>query len=142
VAPHFGGVEAVDIFDGFIWRIGAHVHQAARAHRAADPDEFAPVKLRLWPLHQLLKIKRRISRPQRQPVGLRGIVELVGANQSGGAGNVLNDDVRVARNIFRHKFREQPRVEVVNITGFCGNDDCDRFALIERSLGVEESTGK
>jgi hypothetical protein len=48
----------------------------------------------LGSLGELLEIERRVNRPQGQPIGFGGVVELIGRDQTGGAGNVLNNDIR------------------------------------------------
>jgi hypothetical protein len=60
------------------------------------------------------------------------------ADHRRGARHVLDNDIRIAGNEFRHELSEHARVQVVGVTGFGADDNCNRFSLIKwgLSLGV------
>jgi hypothetical protein len=45
--------------------------------------------------------------------------------------HVLDDDARLARNIFRQVFREQPGAEIVIVAGGEAGDEADFLTLVE-----------
>src|SRR5919108_5907293 len=99
--------------------------------------ELRPVKFYFRPLGELFEIKRGINRAESKAVRFGDIVNLIGADQPGRAGDVLNDDVRVPWNVFRHEFRDETWIKVINVARFGSCNDRNRFPLIERSLSLD-----
>ena len=123
-----------NIFDGFVGRIGAHVHETVRAYRTADPIEFRPVELNLGSFGKLFEVKRGINRPQGQAVRFGEIVNLICADQPGRSRNVLNDDVGTSRNVLRHEFRDEAWIKIINVARLGSRNYRNCLALIKRRL--------
>ena len=107
-----------------------------RGDRIADPAKLGPVEFDLGFFSELLEIKRRIDGADRQAVGLCDVINLIGSNHRGGAWDVLNNDIRIPRNILGHEFSEHARIKIVGIAGFCADNDGDGFTLVKGRLRV------
>ena len=101
VAPHFGAVDGLaHVIDGLIRRIGAHIEKVIGLYRTAEPIPFRPVVLHFRFLDELIEIKRRIDRRQRQPVRFGYVIYLIGGNERGRSRHVLDDDVGISGDVF------------------------------------------
>ncbi|MPZ78273.1 MAG: hypothetical protein GEU77_17320 [Deltaproteobacteria bacterium] len=63
------------------------------------------------------------------PLSIHVIDEVSGDHRTG-ARHILDDDVRLARNVLRQVFSEQPRIQIVDVPGFGAGDDGNGFAGI------------
>ena len=77
-----------------------------------------------------------VEKGDRRAVGGRLCIEIFDGLERRGAGQVVDDDVRLAGNVFRHVAGEQPGVDVVTAPGRIADDKIDRFALVEISRGL------
>src|SRR5262249_44814699 len=93
-----------------------------------------PVEFNFGAFCKLFEIKRGINRTKREAVWFGEIVKLVRGDESGRSRDVLNNDVRISRNVFGQKVREQTRIQIVNIAGFSADNNGNGFTLIERGL--------
>ena len=64
-----------------------------------------------------------------QAVGFGSFVNMIGGDQAAGAGHVLDDDARVAGNVFTHMTRDRARVGVETPARGKADDDFDRLAF-------------
>ena len=100
------------ILDGFVRRVGAHVHLAVAARRRADPRKLRPIELNLRSADQLIQIERWDHRADdRQTVGLDTGVEMIHRDHMARAGHILHDETGIARNMPAHVIDDQPRPE-------------------------------
>src|SRR6185436_1065315 len=113
-----------------------------RSDRVANPAEFRPVESHFRLFGELLKVERRIDGADRQSIRFVHTVNLIGCDHRRGAGYVLDDDVRISRNVFRHELGEHARIKIVSVARFGADDDRDGLALVERRLRLRRSSGQ
>lgn len=86
--------------------------------------------------HELIQIHSVRQHAEGETVGFCDAIDVIGGNQSAGAGHVLNDHFRIAGDIFRDITSEQTRPTIVKAARGESDDDLDGFALIKwRCLG-------
>lgn len=107
---------------------------ASPIYRAADPTEFCPVEFNLWLLQELIKKDRRLHRPNRQSIGFRNIIKMIGADDRSRPGHVLHNESWLSWNMFAHMRRQQARVQIVDAPGANTGHNRNRFSLIEPAL--------
>ena len=88
----------------------------------------------------MLEVKRRVDRTQGQPVRLGKVVNLIGADQPGRPGNVLNDDVGVSRNMLRHEFRDEAWIKIINVARLGSRNYRNCFTLVKIGLSRQVIT--
>ena len=71
-----------------------------------------------------------VERGDGEPVGTGDPVRVVGGDQARGAGHVLHDDGRLARNVLREMAGEQPRVGIEAAARRVADDDPHRLACV------------
>ena len=91
---------------------------------------------------QLLEVERRIDGADGQTIGFGNIVNLIGGDHRRGAGHVLDNDVRISGNVFRHELGKHARIKIVSVARFGADDDRDGFALVEGRLRLRRSCGQ
>src|SRR5688572_27893648 len=62
---------------------------------------------------------------------------MIGGDHRAGAGHVLNDEFRIARDVLSEQTGVGARPLIVIIAGLITDDDADRLSLIKRSLRAE-----
>jgi hypothetical protein len=101
---------------------------------------FSPVVFRFRFLDQLIEIERWIDRGDGQTVRFSDVVSVIGGDQRRRTGHVLHDDVGITRDMLGPIFRQQARIEIVDIAGFGADEDADRLPLVERCLRGDDRT--
>ena len=62
---------------------------------------------------------------------------MIGGDQAGGSGDILNNNIWISRNILWHELSDESWIKIVDVPGLGADDDLDCLALIERRLGME-----
>src|SRR5215471_15767064 len=73
------------------------------------------------------------------PIGADRSVEMVGSFAPAAARDVLGNNHRIARNILAQNRREDLHPHIHRSAGIATDNDSNRFALIERGLGIERN---
>ena len=107
--------------------------------RRTDPVELRPIKLYLGAPDQLIEVKRRIDRAEGQTVGLGNAINIIGADDVTGAGHILDNDRRIARDMLAEVTRREAPPKIIAAAGGRRDHQRDRFALIEGRLGRQRS---
>jgi len=102
-----------NIVERFIGRVGTDIKHDLGFFHGADPVEFAQIEFDLFDTGKLLHVAVRLKHPQRKSVCLGHSVEIIRRREAARAGHILNDHIRIARNVLRHVLREQPGPEVI-----------------------------
>ena len=61
---------------------------------------------------------------------------MIGGEQAGGAGHVLDDDGRIARNMAAQMTRDQARIGIKTAAGGKADDNSNRLAFVKRRGGA------
>jgi hypothetical protein len=102
----------------------------------AQPGDVAEVDLDGFRLHQRLRHQAGIEGHDRAAVARQRGVEIAHRGKRSGAGRILDDDGRVARNMFSEVAGDRTRVDVVPAARGKSDHDGDGLALVEISLGM------
>ena len=78
-----------------------------------------------------MKYERADEIADGQAVRSAGLVEIVGGEPAAGAGHIIDNHSRIARDVLRHVARKDPRVGIESSAGGKANDHADGFALVE-----------
>jgi alkylated DNA nucleotide flippase Atl1 len=66
-----------------------------------------------------------------QAVRFGDFENMVGGKQTAGTGHILDQNRRLAGNVFRHMPRQHPRQRIITAAGGIPDNDTNRFALKE-----------
>ncbi len=99
--------------------------------RDADVLELARVELDTRLADHLVDYLVAVEIQNRQAVGLGDLIYMIGREQAGGAGHVLDDDGRVPRNLVAQVARDQARVGIEATAGGEADDQFDSLAFVE-----------
>src|SRR3990172_998452 len=98
--------------------------------RNADVFETTGVELDTRFAEDLVYDLVAVKVEDRQAIGLSDVVDMVGGDQTGGAGHIFHDDRRTAWNMFGQMARDQARVGIKATAGGETDDDSDRLAFV------------
>ena len=117
------------VLDG---RIAAHDAHDAVLIGIANEAELGRVELvEALASHQRVEERAGQDNANRCPVFGGDRVEIARSAQAAGAGHVLNDDVRIAWNMFLQMARDEPRIDIDAAAGRRARDHRDILALVE-----------
>src|SRR5262245_6046625 len=102
--------------------------------RRPDPGEFAPVKLNFFATQKLGEIDWRSNRPESQPVGFSHTIDIVGGSYGSATGHILDNDIRLARNLFGQVMSDHAGVEIAGCAGGSADDNLHLFTSVEIAL--------
>ena len=91
-----------NIVERFIRRVGTDKKHHLGFFHGADPVEFAQIEFDFFETGELLHVAVRLKHPQRKPVRFGHAVEVIRRREPARAGHILNDHIRIARNVLRH----------------------------------------
>ena len=109
--------------------------------RDAEVFELAPVELNAGFAQDMLEDQSADEMADGEAVRLGDFVDVIGGDQTAGAGHVFDDEGRIAGNMLAQVARDGARVGVVAAAGGAADDDADRFAFVEWFLREGASRG-
>jgi hypothetical protein len=121
----------------FIRRVGADVDELLDLGGRAEPGKFPPIELNFLSPHQLIEIESGANAAEGETVGLGDFINVVGRDHRACAGHILDNEVRVSRNIFAEIAGDQTRPIVIDAAGAVSGDDSNGLVLIEGRLAPE-----
>src|SRR6185503_8959374 len=102
--------------------------------RDAEVLELAPVELNTGFAQNMLEDQTADEMANDEAIRFGDFVDVVGGDQTAGAGHVFDDEGRIAGNMLAQVARDGARVGVVTAPGGAADDDADRFTFVERFL--------
>ncbi len=108
----------------------------------SDVLKFAGVKFNARLAQKLLEEKSADEMADRQSIGSRGFVDIVGRDHASGAGHIFNQNRRVAGNVFAHMAADCSRVSVVTAAGGETDDHTNGLAFVKVRLGNGVRSGE
>ena len=102
--------------------------------RRADPGEFGPVEFGFCAPGKLSVVERAADSAERQTIGLGQVIDVIGRNHRARARHILDDEVRISRNVLSHVARVGASPEVMHVARKITHYKSDRLSLIKRSL--------
>ena len=109
---------------------------------AAEPGELGRIELHPGGADQRLDREAAAEGAEHRAVFRGHVVDVVGGVQAAGAGEVLDDEVRVAGKVPAHVAAERARIEVIAAAGGVADDDGDVLALVELGHGLRLGAGR
>src|SRR4030095_10224721 len=80
---------------------------------------------------ELLHVPVRLKHPQRQSVCFSQSVKVIRRRETTGARHVLNNHVRIARDVLRHMLGEEPSPEVIEAATVAPDNDANGLSLVK-----------
>lgn len=99
----------------------------------ADPAEFHPVELDFRFAEKLRLIESPSDQTNGEPIGLGHAVYIICRNRSGGAGHILNDDLRISGNLFWQVTSHQPGQQIAAAPGRSIINDANGLVFVKRT---------
>ena len=106
-----------NVFNSFVRAVCAHIEVMFALRWRTDVTVFAPIVLHFFAANELIEVKRRGDPAEGQSIRFGDAVNVVGRDHRTRPGHVLNDKIRIARNILRHMLGNQPGPKIVDVAG-------------------------
>jgi hypothetical protein len=104
-------------------------------HGHAKPAEFAAVEPRGFVAEHLLQDQRTDEVADGETIGFGLVVNMVRRDEADGAGHVLDQCGRIARDMFAEMTRDGAGVNIEPTARFVGDDEANGFAAVKIVLG-------
>jgi hypothetical protein len=95
---------------------------------------LAPIVLHLFATDELIKVKSGRDPTESKPVRFSHCDYIVSSDHRASSRHILNDEIRIDRNVLRHMLGDEPRPHVVDIAGRISGDDPNRLTFKESGL--------
>ena len=101
------------------------------SHRRTKILELKCIELNPWPAKYLADKESADNIPDGESIRIRGLIEMIGGNQTTGSGHILHNDRGIARNMLPHISSDCAGIDIESSARGKSYDDPNSFSLVK-----------